>query len=373
MIKNIEVHGLLSSKDPIRARLQPDLNIFTGRNGSGKTTLLKLLWYVISGNIEHAIKEVPFGKLIVTTDAFKISIAKSSQNQHTISVAKDGERRIFVDDFDEEVGEFSSAVDQANEYVGEIGSSLFFPTFRRIEGGFSLGSPASAIPTRISRPRADIEVALAALSQRLTVGRHSFVAAISTGDIVDLLMRNYTELSEQSNSLQKATSDDIIKKIKSYKRVSPSQSSSAADSVLDSIRTMIELLDDKRENIMQPLTAVRCLAERLFKHSGIRLNSRLSFGDAANAINSEMLSAGEKQMLSFICYNAFYRKATIFIDEPELSLHVDWQRQLFPTLLAQGTSNQFVIATHSPFIYSKYPEREIMMTADRGASEVEID
>ena len=39
---------------------------------------------------------------------------------------------------------------------------------------------------------------------------------------------------------------------------------------------------------------------------------------------------GEKQMLSFLCYNAFANQTCIFIDEPEISLHVDWQRILFP-------------------------------------------
>jgi predicted ATPase len=73
-------------------------------------------------------------------------------------------------------------------------------------------------------------------------------------------------------------------------------------------------------------------------------------------------------MLSFIAYNAFYRDAVFFIDEPELSLHVDWQRQLFPTLMSQEASNQFIIATHSPFIYSKYPDKEILIDAHRGDS-----
>jgi len=60
-----------------------------------------------------------------------------------------------------------------------------------------------------------------------------------------------------------------------------------------------------------------------------------------------------------LSYNAFTKDAAIFIDEPELSLHVDWQRQLLPTLMKQGTKNQFFIATHSPFIYGMYPDKEI--------------
>lgn len=95
----------------------------------------------------------------------------------------------------------------------------------------------------------------------------------------------------------------------------------------------------------------------------------LNFGDAANAINSDLLSAGEKQMFSFIAYNTFYQDTIFIIDEPELSLHIDWQRTLFPTLLKQGTSNQFIVATHSPFIYSKYPDKELQLISDRGDCE----
>lgn len=71
-------------------------------------------------------------------------------------------------------------------------------------------------------------------------------------------------------------------------------------------------------------------------------------------------------MLSFLCYNAFSEETVVFIDEPELSLHVDWQRLLFPTLLKQGQKNQFFVATHSPFIYSKYPDKEFMLDDYRG-------
>ena len=92
----------------------------------------------------------------------------------------------------------------------------------------------------------------------------------------------------------------------------------------------------------------------------------ITLGEEDEAIDSDKLSAGEKQMLSFLCYNIFSENTAIFIDEPELSLHVDWQRLLLPTLLEQETGNQFFVATHSPFIYTKYPEREILLDEDRG-------
>jgi predicted ATPase len=179
-------------------------------------------------------------------------------------------------------------------------------------------------------------------------------------------MRQYTDMSERSNTIQRSASEEIISRIKDFKLGKDLRMTESAEEVLDGIKSRIEKLDTEREAILAPLNAVRSLAERLFQHAGIKLGARLSFGDAAKAVNSETLSAGEKQMLSFICYNAFNRNSVVFIDEPELSLHVDWQRQLFSIMQDQGTSNQFIIATHSPFIYGKFPEKEIAISPDRG-------
>jgi ABC-type lipoprotein export system ATPase subunit len=116
----------------------------------------------------------------------------------------------------------------------------------------------------------------------------------------------------------------------------------------------------------RPFTVLSELVGKILNYSGIRFTENIALGDATNAIYSEQLSSGEKQMLSFLCHNAFQKNSIIFIDEPELSLHVDWQRLLFPMLLKQGTDNQFIVATHSPFIYSRYPDKEIILDSDRG-------
>lgn len=373
-IKRFEVTGLPKhDSPPIVRQLNDDLNIFTGRNGSGKTTLLKLLWYVISGNIEHAVREVPFSSVHVETNEYAIRITKRDSDVNEIYFCENGNEEEKIEAwFDQDGDLVNDPVSEANDKVMEIGSSVFFPTFRRIEGGFSI-RPSSRRPVvggvrpATTRTQMALEESLIELSRRMSVRSHTFVASLSTVDIVDLLMKNYTEMSELSNRLQQQTSQVIIDRIKQYKRETGTPSApESPDAVIDKIRAEIEGLDKRREQILAPFEAVRMLVERLFQHTGIVLNARLSFGDAANAVSSEALSAGEKQMLSFICYNAFYRNSVIFIDEPELSLHVDWQRQLFPILQGQGTSNQFIIATHSPFIYGKFPDKEIIMNIDRG-------
>jgi predicted ATP-binding protein involved in virulence len=362
-IKSFEITGLLNRDGQVKIEFNTDLNIITGRNGSGKTSTLKLLWYILSGNVYLALKEVPFRKATLETDEYICTIYRMTSTTCRIDWSFDGRHETFEDAEDGDGDIVWNAEDSANPLLRERGSSVFLPTFRRIEGGFTLGDQSNPL----IKGKNDIEESLIALSRKLSHAKHTFVASLSTVDIVSLLVRQYTDLSEQYNRLQKKTSHDIIQRIKSSKiEQSGENKLDIAIGIIDNIRQEIESMESARESILEPIEAVQTLVKKLFKHSGIKLGKTLSFGDAANAVNSDALSAGEKQMLSFVSYNAFYSDAVIIIDEPELSLHVDWQRQLFPTLLAQQTSNQFIIATHSPFIYGKYPDKEIQIDLDRG-------
>lgn len=368
-VESFEVSGLNGRQNKISARFSKGVNILTGRNGAGKTSLLKLLWYIMSGNIAIAVNEVNFVRATLRTDLYEIVVHRINLNTCRIELTLAGTETQFFEDEGSDDEHYWSAEDRPNQMLQELGGSVFFPTFRRIEGGFTLNSAsAPARPTAASPSRRNpVEEGLLTLSRKLSNGSHIFVAAISTVDIVGILLRQYTDLSEMFNKYQQETSQQIIQTIKEYKSDETDVTQiNKANNVLDQIRVSIEEMDVQRASIMTPIEEIRSVVEGLFKHTGITFDRRLSFGDAAGAVNSNVLSAGEKQMLSFICYNAFYQNSAIFIDEPELSLHVDWQRQLFPILQKQQTSNQFIVATHSPFIYSKYPDNEISVDEDRG-------
>ena len=367
----VEVDGMSSREGRLSFVFNDDLNILTGRNGSGKTSILKLVWYIISGNIQIAMREVAFSRVKLETSDYTIIIYKLSDSNIRIELNIDGKEFEFEDNFDEDDGEFTTAEEAGNRKVLEFGASVFFPTFRRIEGGFTLSQRQNVNALgRTLRSKNEVEEGLISLSRQLTNDSHVFVAAMSTVDIVGILLRRYTELSEEYNTVQREISQDIIDSIKAFRSDADTRNDAPTpDSVLSDIQFRIEGMENKRAEIMSPINAIQALVEKLFKHSGIKFGARLSFGDAAAAVSSDVLSAGEKQMLSFICYNALYRDAVIFIDEPELSLHVDWQRQLFGILQNQQSQNQFVIATHSPFIYSKFPSKEIEIGDDKDLHE----
>jgi len=352
-LRSFEVTGLIGQKLPIKLIFNSDLNIITGRNGSGKTSVLKLLWYIISGNISLALQEIAFKKATLTTDEYTCTVDKSNRAV-TLKIRDEEER--YSDHIDGDGDVVWSVDEQVDPKLSVIGSSVFLPTFRRIEGGFGLASNAIRIRKN------EIEESLVMLSKRLTNSSHVFVAALSTSDVESILMRLHADLSEQYNKITTKTSKDIISQIKTFEL----NEAKGSELVLNSIKSKIEGDETRRLEIFKPIDAVKTLVMKIFRHSGIKIGRGFNFGDAAQAINSDALSAGEKQMLSFIAYNAVNRDTVILIDEPELSLHVDWQRQLFPILLGQQASNQFIIATHSPFIYSKYPDKEIQLDSDRG-------
>jgi hypothetical protein len=71
--------------------------------------------------------------------------------------------------------------------------------------------------------------------------------------------------------------------------------------------------------------------------------------------NVEMrgLSSGEKQIVSLFAqiYLGDAESYSLIIDEPELSLSVEWQKTLLPDIINSGRCNFLAAVTHSPFIY----------------------
>jgi len=381
-VQKMRIKGLNNAPGWIEIAFHEDINILTGRNGAGKTTLLKSIWYGISGNIEHLIREVVFESYEIETSSYFLSVERKesgpanirSIESYTIQLNDKNGRALAPrktesrDRIDR--GMLTSAVNVANRITATIdfNTSVFFPTFRRIEGGFGM---AEMEASRYSRhmPSSDMQDALEALSSFLTNPGHQFVASTSTSDLKVLLNSKYAELSNRVNKESENLLQNIFALVRRSHEYSTSNDVDAINesrTTLRDINTAAAQFEMRREKTFAPFGVLLNLVENMLSHKGVRLTDTLIAGDAAKAIDSTKLSAGEKQMLSFLCYNAFASQSKIFIDEPELSLHVDWQRQLVRTLVAQQQENQFFIATHSPFIYSQYADKELVISPDRG-------
>jgi len=70
----------------------------------------------------------------------------------------------------------------------------------------------------------------------------------------------------------------------------------------------------------------------------------------------QKLSSGERHMLTFLATILLLgeSKDFILIDEPEISLNVDWQRNILATIAKLAPNSQVIVATHSPLVARNY-------------------
>ena len=324
MIRRLEVTRLYGRFD-YDFDFYEDLNLFTGDMGSGKTTLLKLIWFLTSGNLQRVISEIPFETVSIETSKFSLSmemdqsdpargklIWQPAETNEKLEVSLDL-KRVSLESTEFMVLEPNNHVEKFNKEISHrMESSLFFPTYRRIESYFVKEILGDTIST---------------LAEEFSFGNHKFQAAISTYDIIEMLTEKHTTISEG-----------------------------------------VGRTDDEYETLCERWSELETLVSDMFgsDYGGIRLTESLILpcDSEEEVILSAYLSSGEKQLLGLLSYNAFSEDKTIFIDEPELSMHPDWQRLLFRILKSQGTEKQFFAATHSPMIGATYKDKQIPLRTD---------
>lgn len=390
-IKSFEVYGLFGKEKPIKIDLHDDLNIISGMNGAGKTTLLKLMWFLISGNTDKALSEIKFSKAKIVTTEYDLTIDVNYTNEQkpissSINIYKDINKYNIDEGYLNIFNNYHKKHEVEWTLTRFIGSSLFLPTFRRLEGGFTT-EENSLLPSFINEQSiffhlkkdgkdADIDLALNNLSNRLTRKEHRFISSLSSSDIKKILMTKYAQKLEIENLYQDKELNLLSKKLDLLSQyVDDFNNNKNKQNLINQSKIELKEVDVELRDINirkmeanKPLVSFNETLKHFLPQYKVEFGTNLTFVGAEQAINSSFLSAGEKQVLSFISYNALFNDTIFFIDEPELSLHVDWQNTLFSILSEQNPSNQFIISTHSPFIYSLFPDKEFILDDDKGCS-----
>lgn len=103
----------------------------------------------------------------------------------------------------------------------------------------------------------------------------------------------------------------------------------------------------------------------LNKNNEGRLEVELNEGNSDKSVSFDLssLSSGEKQLFILMTESLLQKCIPhLFIaDEPELSLHIGWQKLVIGELLEMNPNAQIIVATHSPEIAGNYPNSVINM------------
>lgn len=80
------------------------------------------------------------------------------------------------------------------------------------------------------------------------------------------------------------------------------------------------------------------------------------------------MSSGEKQIVTFFAYLIFGLESTnqsIFIvDEPELSLHLKWQKQFVDSIIDVNSNVQLIFATHAPEMIGRHRDKAVNLVPE---------
>ena len=111
----------------------------------------------------------------------------------------------------------------------------------------------------------------------------------------------------------------------------------------------------KAQSLSEPKRKFQDIVDNLFADTGkkiIRTENEIRFTQIGEVLQPYLLSSGEKQMLVILLTvlvedNCPY---VLFMDEPEVSLHVEWQKQLIDLIMELNPNVQIILTTHSPAV-----------------------
>ena len=97
------------------------------------------------------------------------------------------------------------------------------------------------------------------------------------------------------------------------------------------------------------------MVDELFTDTGkkiVRTENEIRFSQIGEVLVPYQLSSGEKQMLAILLTVLVEddQHYVLFMDEPEVSLHIEWQKRLIDLCLELNPNVQIILTTHSPAV-----------------------
>ena len=111
----------------------------------------------------------------------------------------------------------------------------------------------------------------------------------------------------------------------------------------------------KVQELANEKTHFQDIVDDLFLETGKTIKrdqNELYFDSYGESISAYKLSSGEKQMLIILLTVLVQNKKpfVLFMDEPEVSLHVEWQERLLELVTDLNPNVQVILTTHSPAV-----------------------
>jgi ABC-type lipoprotein export system ATPase subunit len=308
----IEIKNLWNKYD-IEWNLNEDVNILAGINGIGKTTILNLIEGTMYGKLKGYMADIVDNVKITFNNDKYITYRKIKNTiKNLVRKAKK----------DKSLNEFVTELKQRE--------GRDFSKIHAIEGAMfsfeNLGMTKEELHEILGLNL------ISTFDQRLK--EYEAVRQLTNEEVT-------TELDLQLYLLQKQY---LEYQINIGKKAIEALSSK---SIENDVQTRVDI--DFKKNLF--LDTIDALFEPTNKKID-RNKNELVFKLGKQVLTPNMLSSGEKQLVIILLTALIQedRNFVLFMDEPEISLHTDWQEKLIENIRSLNNNAQIIIATHSPSI-----------------------
>lgn len=384
-ITEITIEGLLGNSDSIHLKLNRDVNVFFGENGCGKTTLLKVLDAALSVD-GAAMAQLPVTKAVI--DIYSINAKRVIRHTWERDLKnRDDERlrqlALLNSDYLETAeGQYLlSRAHARNEWKlspkGKFSggwSHTFLPTTRLYFGG--VGSRrAHAATSNLSE--VELDQAFSESVKRAWLQFYSKtlsdVRTVQESGLVTVL-KHVLDPSHEDSSGISSDSSDVYDRVARFLSRQPQSdrislgSPSAFKRRYEkdvNLRKIVDNLNDMERSIEQAMVPINSFLDTITRLLSKGKSLQLSDNELqvlladGRSLPIAQLSSGEKHLIKILLYSMTAGPNTVLIDEPELSLHIDWQRSFIQTIRSLNTDCQLILASHSPEVMADIPDSNI--------------
>ena len=419
-LKNVNIEGFWGQHH-IETDFNDDVNIFIGKNGTGKTTFINLLQAVISVDLE-LLYSLQFEKIILNlsegnknrkievtklahdlqykelqyqigTKKFKLPIIPERELQYlnkrsgrmhpkfyrnvleikqilqkliNVSYLSVNRENALRDDPRElRRDEIYNAIDlRLEELIGKLTSYQL--QLETELGKLSKGFQEDVLRSMLFNEEFDrikINESVSLDLRRISVGLKQAYRGLGILDqkTEDVIERHIAAIEKAANSINSHVKNPDLP-------VYPDDVTPLT--LLRRTRRINELsseLEESKKKIFERLNDYITLLNEFHDTKDFTLQDSkvggMSIVKDSTEIPMSQLSSGEKQLIILLT-EALLQKGnqTLFIaDEPELSLHIEWQRKVISSIRKLNPNSQIIIATHSPEIVGKFKQSVINM------------
>lgn len=352
-------------------------NVLAGANGTGKSTILKFMYEIIYNKESLTSKEEKF-LIIFSNNQYITNIENLTFN----AASKSNDLSwLFVSEFDSETSIQHKQHERNIDISTESLAKLLFRNFQYPDYIYA------DIDMFIFEP-VYIEIKIFDSYQLFEKTKKEILKEIEYSNDSAKYINKFIEFLEfydmhSENELILFWLNKIINNISEL----VDYTFKDGDTYLSIEDSLLELFNHEEEEYKKTLSEFNTLIEELKNNNGlisinnlpddlklkIRSNTKLYNFDFVDKYDRRYshLSHGEKTIFAIFLHigsivdDPVNRKTCLFLlDEPELSLHPKWQRDLIFNLIKsfqnRNTFLQFIISTHSPLILSDLPHDKVI-------------